>query len=696
MPEVVVSDEFLEQFDALTAEKQKQTLKAIRLLADNPRHPSLNAHQLDGLRGNFWDCYVSVGANAHRIIYEPDGSLIKLWKVGDHSVIDRAASLSFAANTQFRRMGEPEQEKSEPKPFEIPAEWLTPRSDREPNNPFAYLPAAHLRILGVPAALVKAVKTVPYLEDVERIPGLPEHSVSWLLELATNARLERIAFDEGRLIFRTTLDQLEGYVEGRIKRLMLNLTPDQQQYIAIQPTKPVLLRGCAGSGKTTVGVYRAINLAETGAKVIFLTFNRVLAAAARTLIEELVGPLPDNLQVIHLDSWAAQFLQDRTQVVDIINDDDRSALIKTALASVRETTPHVFFEQPWTFFRDEIAFVIKGNGIGTEAEYLSIPRYGRKTPLNAASRRLVWLVYEAYEQALKPRMDWQDLALKTYHELVLSSLDSPFDHVVVDEVQDLSAMQLRVIQRLIKGGKQDRPRSIFLVGDIAQTIYTRGFTWEQAGLQLRGNSFSIRRNFRNTREIAEAAALLNSYNQVVRTSEFYVDPEFTQRHGPYPILLECDISDRERRAVCEKILSLVEDQEFRLSDFAIVAPAVELCEQYRMALEQANVPSAIYTQDSFNILEEQVKVMTIHSAKGLEFPVVFIVGLHVNVLPRRISVSDPEEQTLQLERERTLFYVGMTRAAEALYLVTSKQQPSRFLQEIIGTIRRETYAGGKS
>lgn len=693
MREVLISDEFLAQLDDLIEEKKQQAIRVIRLLSENTSHPSLNVHRLKSVSGNLWECYVSRGANAHRIIYEPDGAVIKLWKIGDHAMIDRVGSLSFAAHTQFRRLDEEAQ--PDEKPFEIPEEWLTPRDDRTPDNPFAFLPAAHLRILGVPTALVKAVRTVPFLDDIERIPGLPEQTINWLLELATNSRLERLAFDEGRLIFRVTLDQLEGYVEGLIKRLMLNLTPDQQKYVGIKASKPTLLRGCAGSGKTTVAIYRAIMLAETGVPVIFLTFNKTLAAAARTLIEELVGPLPDNLQVLHLDSWVAQFLRERGHTVNIISEDERTALLKKVLADARSERPNIVLDSSWTFFRDEIALVIKGNGLQTEADYLAIQRHGRKTALSAAARRVVWQIYQAYQQLLQPLMDWQDLASIAYAELVQTPLPFPYDHVVVDEVQDLSAMQLRVVQRLNKGGAQDRTRSIFLVGDIAQTIYSRGFTWEQAGLQLRGNSFSIRRNFRNTREIAEAAAMLNSYNQTVKTSEFFVDPEYTQRHGPFPIVLDCDLTDRERRAVCEKILSLVEGQQFRLSDFAIVAPTIELCEQYQTALEHAHVPCAIYTEDAFNILEEQVKIMTIHSAKGLEFPVVFVVGLHANVLPRRIYASDADEETLQLERERTLMYVGMTRAAEALYLVTSPQQPSRFLQEVAPAVRRETFSGVK-
>ena len=85
---------------------------------------------------------------------------------------------------------------------------------------------------------------------------------------------------------------------------------------------------------------------------------------------------------------------------------------------------------------------------------------------------------------------------------------------------------------------------------------------------------------------------------------------------------------------------------------------------------------------------QSVTLMTLHTAKGLEYPVVFIVGLEENVFPHVRSIGEPRE----LEEERRLAYVGITRARERLYLTnawsrtlfgaTSYNLPSRFLKEV--------------
>ena len=100
--------------------------------------------------------------------------------------------------------------------------------------------------------------------------------------------------------------------------------------------------------------------------------------------------------------------------------------------------------------------------------------------------------------------------------------------------------------------------------------------------------------------------------------------------------------------------------------------------------------------------EEAVTLMTLHNAKGLEFPTVFLVGLEENLLPHRNSLNRLED----LEEERRLFYVGITRAQERLYLSYAEERetygkreftrPSRFLEDIPQELLKEVGAFGDS
>lgn len=98
--------------------------------------------------------------------------------------------------------------------------------------------------------------------------------------------------------------------------------------------------------------------------------------------------------------------------------------------------------------------------------------------------------------------------------------------------------------------------------------------------------------------------------------------------------------------------------------------------------------SLISDLDTANLTQDAITLMTLHAAKGLEFPVVFMIGLEETIFPHTRALYDPE----QMEEERRLCYVGMTRAREELYLssassrmifgTTQHNPPSRFLSEI--------------
>jgi DNA helicase-2/ATP-dependent DNA helicase PcrA len=104
--------------------------------------------------------------------------------------------------------------------------------------------------------------------------------------------------------------------------------------------------------------------------------------------------------------------------------------------------------------------------------------------------------------------------------------------------------------------------------------------------------------------------------------------------------------------------------------------------------------AALYSAADETYDDDSVSLMTLHNAKGLEFPVVFIAGIEDGLVPHFHAIKDPEE----LQEERRLFYVGVTRAQDMLimsgakkrklYTSVQEQQPSRFLSDIPATCYR--------
>lgn len=136
-----------------------------------------------------------------------------------------------------------------------------------------------------------------------------------------------------------------------------------------------------------------------------------------------------------------------------------------------------------------------------------------------------------------------------------------------------------------------------------------------------------------------------------------------------------------------------DEEEERLENINELIHSIKLYEsehkEDEITLEDYLQDIALYTNADYTKDKDQVKMMTIHQAKGLEFPYVFIAGLSEGILPNKRSVR--ERKNKAMEEERRLMYVAVTRAEERLFLTESEgfsiqgkfdKYPSRFIREI--------------
>ena len=175
-------------------------------------------------------------------------------------------------------------------------------------------------------------------------------------------------------------------------------------------------------------------------------------------------------------------------------------------------------------------------------------------------------------------------------------------------------------------------------------------------------------------QFAELMGELRKLSGELPLPDFY--EELVQRTG-YAVMLEQKntVEDRTRLENVHELLSSIQNYLENAEDEPTLSGFLD--------------EIALYTDlDAHDPDEDCVVMMTMHSAKGLEFPVVFVVGVEEGIFPGIRAIGEPEE----MEEERRLCYVAMTRAKEKLYMTcasqrmlfgrTNSNRPSRFLGEI--------------
>lgn len=437
--------------------------------------------------------------------------------------------------------------------------------------------------------------------------------------------------------------------------------------------------GTAGSGKTTLALYRAAYLSEpsmphTG-ETLLLTFNKTLVIYLKYL-------KPVELRKVQIETYhtfARGYLNFRGKmrrncICD--NTDERRGYIAQAVKTVESKyKPSKFFKRPIEFFMDEIQWIFS-HGITSSDEYIKVDRVGRiGTNL---SRKLRPVMYEILEKYIEFRnqsgnmYDWDDIALHVRKEFEKDTSLRHYKHIIIDEGQDFSPEMIRSLAAAIP---EDGSLSFF--GDVAQQIYGQRMSWRSAGLKIPQQWF-FKENYRNTKQISQlglAISRMPFFNDIPDI----VEPTSPRADGDLPTLVKCKDKNQQIETTLKAARNVAKTQS--------VAILV------KNRAQEKNFESIL--DNSATRLRRDLKAWndgpgiyhgTYHSAKGLEFDMVILPFLDSENLPDKDRIaSHGEEETFTYDGR--LLYVAVTRAKTNLILLYSDKLTP--LLPVGGTLYKE-------
>jgi DNA helicase-2/ATP-dependent DNA helicase PcrA len=465
---------------------------------------------------------------------------------------------------------------------------------------------------------------------------------------------------------------------------------NQSQWKAIRHAgSHLLIVAGPGTGKTHTLIYRIAHLSQAlseSKKILAITFTN---KAAWEMKERLAKRLDGNLSQVFVGTFHAFGLD----------------VLRRNSINLEIATP----EQIKTLLKD----IWPEKSAAERKECLDAVSYWKAIHFDDPKPLLVTL-YDEYLRSLG-LMDFDDILIETLNLVRDPVLSSPIKHqfqfIFVDEYQDINPLQHCLLRELVEARTE-----ITAIGDPNQAIYGfRGsnveffktFVQDFPGTQV----FSLDENFRSAKN------LLNASTQVIQKDNVFDVPPLTAKiyEAGRLIVHESATDKAEAEFIVHQIEKMVggtsmfsqdsgrvEVEHFGERTFGDIAVLYRLNRQknlLREAFERSGIPFEINgdrpieseflpePDGRYEERTERVRLMTLHASKGLEFPVVFIVGCEETILPLDLEGFKSDEA-----EERRLFYVGMTRAKEQLFLVHAKQRvlfgsfgenkPSRFLSDI--------------
>ena len=616
----------------LTPQDQERCVSAVCRFVENPATPGLNFEKLGGgPRSNLWSVRASLEL---RILLAVDDGRFIFVNAGHHD-----AMYDWAKRRQHR--------------VDLALEMLADFQVTVPDTPLSLRRA------------LTAIGTEPSIHHSnEHESAIPAHLPSETEDPSIDTGVQELF----QRIFR-----------GDFEEWQLFLHPEQLPLTSRHWSGAARIRGAAGTGKTVIGLHRLAELARRypDEKMLFTTYSRSLPDLLMKRYRNL-PMVPSNVEFANIDRIAYKYdkrpLAHFTMESQAFDAACRELIVGSPLEQIGRE-----------YLKEEIERVIKGNGLRSLEEYLSVERMGRKRSFSQSVRKLVWELSDLWTRKLR------DLKVVSFTDRKIRARDvaqrfprAPYRCVVVDEAQDMTLVEMQLVRALVAGAPENPvpDDGLLILDDPAQRIYAGGYRLRWAGLDIAGRAHLLKINYRNVPAIFRAAKRVRGNALVTVENEddkLILDAElaFPDSEDERPILALVD-SKGEIPHLREKIPEICASERFSPNEIAVFLKHNHQVDDTIKYLESGGISCAQLTRDGSS--GNGVRVGTYDRARGLEFRAVFLPRLGVTQFPhsnedsaetKQHSNPDQHLECRQLELDR--LYIAMTRARELLFLIADEE-----------------------
>jgi mRNA-degrading endonuclease RelE of RelBE toxin-antitoxin system len=681
MTGINIAKTFTKSAAVLSAGDRARVFDFLTKFLNDPAGPGLSTERVQRARdSNIWSARITAGL---RTIYHQAGNVYTLLYAGQHddayewATRRRLERHPVTGTLQIVETTESIQEVLQVSPRSLSLPFL-----------FASHADDYLLSLGVPPDWLPTIRKIvnddQLLTVVEK---LPEEVGERLLRLADgdmvtpptpiapSQPLSASPDNLRRFWVVQEAAELRHILEKPIEDWVRFLHPSQRELATGQYNGAVKVTGSAGTGKTVVAMHRARHLADQGKRVLLTSFVTTLCKNIEHNLQFLCTNSQRSLVTVGTVHSQALRLAREVDAQLAPADEDRIAKL---IERYQDFGGALFDKE---FLLAEWTGVIENRGITCWDEYRDAQRTGRGRGLQVRERRAIWKVFEqVYDDLASKRIaPWPLICRRATGALESGRVESPFDAVVVDEVQDLKPQEIRFLTRLTA----QNPGNLMLIGDAGQRIYPGGYSLRSLGIDVRGRSRVLRVNYRTTEQIRRFA------DQILPNHTDDLDGGMESRkgtrsllHGPAPTVRGFTAAADQDAFIIEEVGRLL-GQGLLPREIAVFARVAARLEPLQAALASAGIPVHLLSRDEDAAQRDGVHFGTMHRAKGLEYKVLFAYDCSEGVVPHMATLrrhKDPADYEAARAREQQLLYVTITRARDEAY-ITWVGLPSPFLPD---------------